>query len=69
MFRTHFTNRSGTITEAPVAAEASRSRTVVTRSRTKPLEEGSPMAELIVQPEMINRVAYEELRAADIPED
>ena len=27
------------------------------------------MAESIVQPEMINRTAYEELRAADMPED
>lgn len=27
------------------------------------------MAESIVQPEMINRAAYEELRAADMPED
>ncbi len=27
------------------------------------------MAESIVRPEMINRTAYEELRAADMPED
>ena len=27
------------------------------------------MAESIVKPEMINRTAYEELRAADMPED
>ena len=60
---------SGTMTEAPAAAEASRSRTVATRPRTRPQEEGSPMADSIVQPEMINRTAYEELRAADMPED